>query len=80
MHILLFLLIGLAAGFIGSKLMHVEGIGPGMVGYLIVGVVGALIGGYILGFLGVYTGGLFSRTITAIVGSFIFLAIIKLFR
>jgi uncharacterized membrane protein YeaQ/YmgE (transglycosylase-associated protein family) len=54
--LLLFLLIGLIAGWVAAKLMR--GSSLGLVGNLVVGVIGALIGGHILGFLGITAGGL----------------------
>ena len=45
MNIILFLLIGLVAGWLAGKIM--KGKGFGLVGNLVVGVVGAFIGGFV---------------------------------
>jgi uncharacterized membrane protein YeaQ/YmgE (transglycosylase-associated protein family) len=69
------IIIGLIAGFIASRLMG-EG-GYGLVGDIIVGIVGALIGGFILALLGVGANGLIWTLITAIVGACILIAILR---
>ena len=51
MNIILFLLIGLVAGWLAGKIM--KGKGFGLVGNLIVGVVGAFIGGFIFNALNI---------------------------
>jgi len=76
--VLLFLLVGLAAGWIASAL--VRGGGFGLIGNLVVGVVGALIGGHILGFFGMTAGGLFGSLFTAILGAVVLLFLIRLIK
>jgi len=76
--VLLFLLVGLAAGWIASAL--VRGGGFGLIGNLVVGVVGALIGGHILGFFGMTAGGLFGSLLTAILGAVVLLFLIRLIK
>src|SRR5579859_6765434 len=68
------IIIGLIAGFVASRLMG-EG-GYGLVGDIIVGIVGAVIGGVILALLGVGANGLIWTLITAIVGACILIAIL----
>jgi uncharacterized membrane protein YeaQ/YmgE (transglycosylase-associated protein family) len=50
--ILVFLVIGLIAGWLAGKI--VEGTGFGLVGDLVVGVIGAFIGGWLLSYAGVF--------------------------
>lgn len=76
--VLLFLLVGLAAGWIASAL--VRGGGFGLIGNLVVGVVGALIGGHILKFFGMTAGGLFGSLFTAILGAVVLLFLIRLIK
>jgi len=77
-NIVLFLLIGLAAGWLAGKL--VKGRGFGLVENLIIGVIGALIGGFVFGAVGVSTGGLIGQLIAATVGALILLYLLKLIR
>ena len=49
MGILAWLILGLIAGFIASKLMGAGGYG--LVGDIVVGIVGALLGGFLFGLL-----------------------------
>ena len=68
-HLVLFLLIGLAAGWLAGQLVKRRG--SGWVEDLIVGVIGALIGGFVFGLLGVNVGGLIGDLISATVGAVI---------
>jgi uncharacterized membrane protein YeaQ/YmgE (transglycosylase-associated protein family) len=77
-HIVWFLLIGLAAGWLAGKL--VKGRGFGLVENLIIGVIGALIGGFVVGAAGVDIGGLLGQLIAATVGAVILLFLLKLIR
>jgi uncharacterized membrane protein YeaQ/YmgE (transglycosylase-associated protein family) len=78
MNIILFLLIGIAAGWLAGQIM--KGKGFGLVGNLIVGVVGALLGGFIFGALGVTAYGLVGSLISALVGAIILLWIISMVK
>jgi uncharacterized membrane protein YeaQ/YmgE (transglycosylase-associated protein family) len=77
-HIILFLLIGIAAGWLAGQL--VKGRGFGLVENLIIGVIGALIGGFVFGALNVNVGGLLGQLIAATVGAIILLYLLKLLR
>jgi uncharacterized membrane protein YeaQ/YmgE (transglycosylase-associated protein family) len=50
MSILAWIVLGLIAGFIGSKLVNKRG--EGLVMDIVLGVVGAIVGGWLAGFLG----------------------------
>jgi uncharacterized membrane protein YeaQ/YmgE (transglycosylase-associated protein family) len=76
--LVLFLLIGLCAGWIAGKIM--AGGESGLVGNLIVGVIGAIIGGYLFGLLGISTSGMIGSLVTATVGAVVLLFAIGLIR
>jgi uncharacterized membrane protein YeaQ/YmgE (transglycosylase-associated protein family) len=76
--LILFLLIGLAAGWLAGHL--VKGRGFGLLENLIIGVIGALIGGFVFGTLGVNVGGLLGQLIAATVGALILLYLLKFIR
>ncbi|MBB3143732.1 putative membrane protein YeaQ/YmgE (transglycosylase-associated protein family) [Phyllobacterium trifolii] len=74
--LLIFLLVGLIAGWLASQL--VRGGGFGLVGDLIVGVIGAFIAGYLFPRLGISLGsGIIGAIIAATVGAVILLFILR---
>ena len=75
-HLLLFLVIGILAGFLAGKIM--KGSGFGLIGDLIVGVIGSFIGGWVFGLLGISSGGIIGLLIAAVVGALILLYVIRL--
>ncbi|MGA9121658.1 MAG: GlsB/YeaQ/YmgE family stress response membrane protein [Bacteroidota bacterium] len=75
-HLILFLVIGIVAGFLAGKIM--KGSGFGLIGDLIVGVIGSFIGVWVFGLLGIASGGLIGLLIAAIVGALILLYIIRI--
>ncbi|MFQ6114293.1 MAG: GlsB/YeaQ/YmgE family stress response membrane protein [bacterium] len=78
MNIVLFLIIGLVAGWLAGQIM--KGRGFGLVGNLIVGVIGALIGGFLFGLLGITAYGLIGSLVAALVGAIILLWIVGLVK
>jgi len=76
--LILFLLIGLVAGWLASTLM--KGRGLGLVGNLVVGVIGAFFGGFLFSVLGISAGGLVGLLITATVGAVVLLLLIRLIK
>jgi uncharacterized membrane protein YeaQ/YmgE (transglycosylase-associated protein family) len=76
--LLLFLVIGVLAGFIAGKIM--KGSGYGLVGDLVIGVVGAFVGGWVFGMLGISAGGILGALCAAVVGALILLYVIRLLR
>lgn len=76
--LLLFLLIGLVAGWLAGKMM--KGGGFGLVGNIIVGVIGALLGGWLFGLLGISAGGLIGSLVTALVGAIVLLYLVRLIK
>jgi uncharacterized membrane protein YeaQ/YmgE (transglycosylase-associated protein family) len=76
LSILIWLLIGLVAGFLASRLVH--GRGMGLIGDIIVGLVGAFIGGFLANLIGFSLGGgLLGTTIIAFLGACLLLLIIR---
>jgi uncharacterized membrane protein YeaQ/YmgE (transglycosylase-associated protein family) len=73
--ILIWLLIGLVAGFLASKL--VRGRGLGLMGDIVVGLLGALIGGFLANLVGFSLGGLLGTAIIAFLGACLLLLIIR---
>jgi uncharacterized membrane protein YeaQ/YmgE (transglycosylase-associated protein family) len=76
--LILFLIIGVCAGFLAGKFM--KGGGFGLVGDLIVGVVGALLGGWVFGLLGIGATGLLGSLIVATIGAMLLLFLIRLVK
>lgn len=76
--LILFLLIGLAAGWLAGRIM--KGGGFGLVGDLIVGVVGAFLGGWLFDLLGISLGGLLGSLVTALVGAIVLLYLLRLIK
>ena len=78
MNIVLFLLIGLVAGWLAGKI--IKGKGFGLLGNLIVGCIGALLGGFLFGQLGIDFYGIIGALVAALVGALILLWIIGLIK
>jgi uncharacterized membrane protein YeaQ/YmgE (transglycosylase-associated protein family) len=75
LSIVLWLIIGLIAGFLASRVMR--GGGYGVVGDIVVGLIGALIGGFLAGLLGLGHFGLIGSIIVAFIGACILIAILR---
>lgn len=78
MDIILFLLIGLVAGWLAGLMM--KGRGFGIIGNLIVGVFGAFIGGILFKLLGMASSGFIGSLIVALVGAVVLLFIVGLIK
>jgi uncharacterized membrane protein YeaQ/YmgE (transglycosylase-associated protein family) len=80
MGIIAWLVLGLLAGFIGSKIVNKTG--EGMLMDIMIGIVGALLGGWIAGFFGFngVTGVNIPSLIVAVVGSIVLLLIYRAVR
>lgn len=63
----MWVIIGLIAGWAAGKIM--KGSGYGVVMDIILGIVGAVVGGWLMGLLGIYSGSLIGTTIIAIIGA-----------
>lgn len=78
-HLIGFLLIGLAAGWLAGQILH--GGSFGLKGNLVVGVLGALIGGVLFWLLGFKATGPQGSLISATVGAIVLLIVLsKLLR
>jgi uncharacterized membrane protein YeaQ/YmgE (transglycosylase-associated protein family) len=79
MGLILFILIGLAAGWLAGQI--VKGGGYGVIGDIIVGVIGALIGGFLFQRSGAFAGsGLLGSLIVATIGAVILLFVLRLIK
>jgi uncharacterized membrane protein YeaQ/YmgE (transglycosylase-associated protein family) len=74
-NLVVFLLVGLIAGFLASKVM--TGRGMGLIWDIVVGVLGAFLGGWLAGVLGIAVGGLLVEIVVAFVGALILLFIFR---
>ena len=75
MHILAWLILGLIAGFIGSKIVNKRG--EGLVFDIILGIVGAVVGGYLFRLFGSsgVTGLNLYSLLVAVVGAIVVLVV-----
>jgi uncharacterized membrane protein YeaQ/YmgE (transglycosylase-associated protein family) len=80
MSILAWIILGLLAGFIGSKLVNKSG--EGVFLDVILGIVGAVVGGWLFNFFGAsgVSGLNLYSLLVAVVGSVVFLVIYHAFR
>jgi uncharacterized membrane protein YeaQ/YmgE (transglycosylase-associated protein family) len=78
MGLILSILIGLVAGYLGSIIF--KGSGNGLLMNLLVGLVGGLIGGWVFGLLGIGGGNIIWQLISATLGAIILLWIISLIK
>ena len=76
--LVMFLVIGVAAGWLAGKIM--KGGGFGLLGDLIVGVVGSVIGGWVFGLLGLAAYGILGSLIMSVIGAMLLLYIIRLVK
>ena len=77
MSIILWIVVGIIAGWLAGKIM--KGKGFGLIGDLIVGVIGAFLGGWLFGLLHISVmGGIIGSLITAVVGALVLLFVIRL--
>ncbi len=75
-NLLVWLLVGLVAGWLTGKVMRRKGYG--MLGDIIIGLIGALIGGWIFGQLGIFSaGGIIGNIIVAFIGAVILVVILR---
>lgn len=71
MSIIMFLFIGLIAGWLAG--LFVRGGGFGLLGDLVVGIVGAVIGGYVFAILGISAGGFLGTVAMSTMGAVVLL-------
>ena len=78
MGIIVFLIVGIVAGFLAGKIM--KGKGFGLLGDLVIGVIGAWVGGWVFGMLGFLPVGIIGTLISATAGAVILLFVVRLFK
>ena len=76
--LVVFLLVGLVAGWLAGKIM--KGSGFGLVGDLIIGVIGAFIGVWVFGQLGISVGGILGLLVASTIGALIPLFLLRLIK
>jgi uncharacterized membrane protein YeaQ/YmgE (transglycosylase-associated protein family) len=67
MNLTLFLLIGVAAGYISRRIMKQPELN--LVANMVLGMLGAIVGGFALGILGLYAGNIIGSLLTATLGA-----------
>jgi len=77
-NLLIFLLVGIVAGWLAGKIMR--GAGFGLFGDMVVGVLGAFVGGWLFSRLGVVTAGIPGLLITALIGAMVLLFLLRLIK
>ncbi len=76
--LVIFLLIGLVAGWLAGQVF--KGYGFGLVGNILVGVGGAFLGGFLLPKVGLHIAGILGSIISAFIGALILLAVLRLIK
>ena len=76
--LIVFLIIGVVAGFLAGKIM--KGGGFGLLGDLVLGVIGAFVGGWLFGMLGILPVGILGTLISATVGAMVLLFLVRLIK
>ena len=77
--LLIFLLVGVLAGWLGG--IVVKGYGLGLIGDMVVGVIGSFIGGWLFNYFHIVHGsGFLGNLIGATVGAVVLLFALRLFR
>ncbi|MGM0496802.1 MAG: GlsB/YeaQ/YmgE family stress response membrane protein [Bacteroidota bacterium] len=77
MEIIILLIVGAIAGWLGSLIYR--GRGLGIIGNIIVGILGGFVGHWLLGELGIYLGGgLIGAILTGAIGAIIILLLFNL--
>ncbi len=74
---IVFLFIGLLAGWIAEKIMHRD---HGLLTNLVVGVIGAYLGAFLFSLLGIGAGGFIGSLIVAVIGAVLLLWIVGMVR
>lgn len=78
MHILIWLISGIIAGWLTGLIVRGEGFG--LIGDLIIGLLGGLIGGWLFGLLGIVATGWIGEIVAAVVGGVVLVAVVRTLR
>lgn len=73
--LLVFLLIGLIAGWLAGIVM--KGGGYGIIGDILIGILGSFVGGFLFSLLGLGAGGFLGNIIVAFVGAVVLIFILR---
>ena len=74
MSVLIWLLVGLVAGFLGSRIVNKRG--DGLIRDILLGLIGAFVGGFLFSLVGIHSGGsLLISIVIATIGAIIVLLI-----
>lgn len=77
MNIILILIVGAIAGWLGNLLL--KGSGYGLIGNMVIGILGSFVGYWLLGKLGFsFGGGLLGAILTGSVGAIVILVILQI--
>jgi uncharacterized membrane protein YeaQ/YmgE (transglycosylase-associated protein family) len=76
MNVLVFLFVGLIAGFLASKVL--TGKGLGILADIVVGIIGSFIGAWLASLVGISIGGFFGQVVVAFAGAIILLLILHM--
>jgi uncharacterized membrane protein YeaQ/YmgE (transglycosylase-associated protein family) len=77
MNIILILIVGAIAGWLGNLLL--KGSGYGLIGNMVIGILGSFVGYWLLGKLGFsFGGGLLGAILTGAVGAIVILVILQI--
>ena len=75
MHLIWFLLVGLAAGWLAGKVM--KGSGYGVVGDIVLGVIGSFVGGFLFRVIGIAAYGTIGSIVVATIGAIVLVAVVR---
>ncbi len=73
--LIIYLLIGLIAGWLAGVVMR--GGGFGLLGDIVIGIIGSFIGGFLFGLLGLGATGLIGSIIVAFIGAIVLILILR---
>ena len=76
--LVIFLVIGAVAGWLGSTIM--KGGGFGLLGNIVIGILGAMVGGFLFGVLGISAGGFIGSVVMATVGAVVLLFVVGIIK
>jgi uncharacterized membrane protein YeaQ/YmgE (transglycosylase-associated protein family) len=77
-HLIVFLAVGLAAGWLAGKIM--KGRGFGLLGNLVVGAIGSFVGGLVFRLIGLAPTHIVGSLISAVVGAIVLLYLVGLLK
>jgi uncharacterized membrane protein YeaQ/YmgE (transglycosylase-associated protein family) len=78
MHVVVWILSGILAGWLTGLIMR--GRGFGVIGDLVIGLLGGLIGGWLFGLLGLAASGWIGEILMAVAGGVVLVAIVRALR